>query len=61
MDTQEYLGFVAILESARSSIDTALRDTPSASALIALRLTQVITDLDNAIWAYREKSNTPKP
>lgn len=58
MDTQEYLGFIAILQSARDSIDEVLRDISSAaSGEASSRLKRAMVDLDKAIQAYREKSN----
>jgi hypothetical protein len=58
MDRQEYLGFVTILESARSSVDAILGDiSTNAGGVMVSRLRQVLADLDKAIQAYREKSN----
>jgi hypothetical protein len=58
MDRQEYLGFVAILESARSSVDAILYDiSTDARGAMDSRLRQMLADLDKAIQAYREKSN----
>jgi hypothetical protein len=58
MDRQEYLGFVAILESTRSSVDAILYDiSTDARPAMDSRLRQMLADLDKAIQAYREKSN----
>ena len=58
MDRQEYLGFVTILESARSSVDAILYDiSTDARGAMDSRLRQMLADLDKAIQAYREKSN----
>jgi hypothetical protein len=57
MDTQEYLGVVAILESARNSLDAAL---PYTSGTTTSRLREVIANLEKAILAYREKADAPR-
>jgi hypothetical protein len=59
MDTQEYLGFIAILQSARDSIDEALRDIPPGAG-VETRLKRAMADLDKAIIAYREKSHASR-
>ena len=56
MDTQEYLGFISILERARTSINEALvyfSDRPYASS----NLKRALLDFEEAIQAYRGKLN----
>lgn len=60
MDTQEYLGFVAILEHARGSIDAINRTHFVDISDSSSRLRQVMAELDKAIAAYREKANAQR-
>jgi hypothetical protein len=56
---QEYLGFIAILEDTRSSIETVLSELPVSVATKA-RLKRVVADVERAAQAYRDKSNSPR-
>jgi hypothetical protein len=57
MDNQEYLGFIAILENARTQIHGILPDLDNdpAAGAVPSRLRAIAAELDKAIAAYREK------
>jgi hypothetical protein len=57
MDKRDYLGFVAILEDARTSICGILNDLSSRDDATASRLKRVVVDLERAIQAYREEAD----
>jgi len=60
MDAQDYRAFIALLESARSSIKAVL-DDPADRSDIVPTLNRVVADLEKAIQAYRDKLNSPQP
>ncbi len=57
MDRQEYLGFVAILQHARGTIEMVSNTLAFDAGNASSTLRTVLADLDKAIAAYREKAD----
>ena len=60
MDKQEYLGFVAILENARGTVDVVRNTLAFDASNASSQLMAVSADLSKAIAAYREKANAQR-
>jgi hypothetical protein len=61
MGKQEYLGIVAILESARATIDVVRNTLALDASKASSQLLAVSADLSKAIAAYQEKADAQRP